>query len=250
MQPLKLNPVQWGQPEGIRENIDYALSLNLPELQPAPCAHYGTMVVVGSGPSLEHQIENIRNERGPILAVKGAYDYLRDRGITPDLYLSVEPRYRPVKNPSKDSVFLLASRVNRKVFDELKEHSILLWHSLSSENEAPPGKLAIGGGSTSGLRAVNVAYILGYRKIRFYGMDSCLGERNEKRVGQQPIDNTVAKTDVIVGGKRFICNMAMAAQAQDFQNIWDVMPDMEVEVIGGGLLAEILCQRRIQGLLC
>lgn len=246
MRELSIDVSQYGEPEGIQENIKYALSLNLQELQPAPCCHGGRIAIVGSGPSLEEHIEDIRNETCPVLAVKGAYDYLRERGITPDLYLSVEPRYRPIKNPSKDTFYLLASRVNKKMFDDLKDYPILLWHSWSINDEAPAGKLAIGGGSTSGLRAVNVAYVLGYRKITFYGMDSCLGKSGEKRVGQDPLSDHVEKTDVIVGDESYLCNMAMAAQAQDFQNIYDVM-DISMEVKGGGLLAAIQKERQRLG---
>lgn len=248
MQELAIDVRQYGEPDGIKDNIAYSCSLGLPELQPAPVTHGGRVVIVGSAPSLKDNIESIREEKAPIIAVKGAYDYLRDHGITPDAYLSVEPRYRPVKNPSKDSVYLLSSRVHKSVFDELKGHHILLWHSWSDEsNEVPSGKISIGGGSTSGLRAVNVAYVLGFRQITFYGMDSCLGESGEKRVDQDPLKNSVKTIPVIVGGNKFTCNMAMAAQAQDFQNIYEVM-DVTMEVKGGGLLAAILEERRKQGL--
>ena len=42
--------------------------------------------------------------------------------------------------------------------------------------------------------------------------------------------------------------MAMAAQAQDFQNIWSVMPDIHIESVGPGLLTAIIEERINQGL--
>lgn len=253
MQPLSIDVAQYGTVEGISENIRSALSLGLQELQFAPAKHDGTFVICGSGPSIESQIENIRADKEAgkaICAVKGAYDYLRSKGITPDLYLSVEPRYRPVKNPSKESSFLLASRCHPEVFKELSGYCIYLWHSWSidDESELIKDKTCIGGGTTSGLRAVNVGFILGYRKFIMYGMDSCLGERGEKRVDEPTLGKGVEKTDVVVGGRRFICNMAMAAQAQDFQHIYTVMPSVTIDVRGGGLLAAIVEERKARGM--
>lgn len=255
MQPLQIEVSQFGTPEGIGENISYSLSLGLPELQYVPWYHNGDFVICASGPSIKNHVEDIRRdwkEGKTIVGVKGGYDFLRENGITPSLYVSVEPRYRPIKDPSKETAYLLSSRVNKQVFDELKDYPIYLWHSWSEEdyNQLLKDKFMIGGGSTSGLRAVNVGYILGYRNFTFYGMDSCLGEEGNKRVNQPPLDATVKKIDVIVGGKRFICNMAMAAQAQDFQMLYEVMPDIHISIKGGGLLSAILDERKIKGLRC
>ena len=253
MQPLSIDVAQYGTAEGISENIRHALCLGLQELQFAPAKHDGTFVICGSGPSIESQLDNIRADKESgktICAVKGAYDYLRSKGITPDLFLSVEPRYRPVKNPSKQSSFLVASRCHPDLFKDLKGHCVYLWHSWSIDDESSliKDKTCIGGGTTSGLRAVNVGFTLGYRKFKMYGMDSCLGERGEKRIDEPTLSKFVEKTDVIVGERKFICNMAMAAQAQDFQHIYTVMPDVTIEVCGGGLLAAIIDERKKQGL--
>jgi len=251
MKELAIDVSQYGTPEGIEENVSFSTSLGLPELVMAPCRNGGKFIICGSGPSIQNHLEDIRQDQKdgyPICAIKGTYDFLIDNGIIPDLYVSVEPRYRPIKNPNKRSVFLLATRCHQDIFKELKDHTIVIWHSWSNQ-EAPlcKGRLAIGGGSTSGLRAVNIAYILGFLKIKMYGMDSCLGERGEKRINQDPLPDHIQKTDVVVGDKTFICNMAMAAQAQDFQMIYQIMPDITIDVIGGGLLAAIIEERKLKG---
>jgi hypothetical protein len=52
--------------------------------------------------------------------------------------------------------------------------------------------------------------------------------------------------DVYVGKhkRKFTCNMAMAQQANEFQLIYGVMPDITIEAKGDGLIAEILKTRR------
>ena len=177
--------------------------------------------------------------------MKGAYDFLRENDITPDLYISVEPRRRPIKDPSKKSTYLMASRCNPEDLDDLKDYCVLLWHSFT-EQESPiyEGLMGVGGGSTSGLRAVNIAYILGFKKIKMYGMDSCLMD-SEKRIGQGKIHDIVKTKDVIVGDRTFICNYGMAAQAEDFQMIYDIMPGIHIDIFGDGLLAAI-CKERVR----
>ena len=86
---LKVNVKAAGTPDGIVSNIRSAIARGLPELVPSLIAHDGHMVVVGSGPSMPSQIENIRAERArgrPIFAVKGAHDFLCKNGIQPDLW--------------------------------------------------------------------------------------------------------------------------------------------------------------------
>lgn len=252
MQPLAINVKQYVSPEGNEGQIRRALSLNLPELKPACCSHDGTFVIAASGPSLVEFVEDIRLEQAkgrPICAINGAYDYLVDQGITPNLFLTVDPRPMPqnVTKPQKESVFLLASRVNPEVFDRLKDYKILLWHSWSTENECAEfkGKFSIGGGTTSGLRAVNVGYVMGFRNFVFYGMDSCLADDGKtKRFSGEEAGAIV---DVIVGGERFLCNGAMAQQAQEFQTLYNVMPDLHIESKGYGLLAKILSERKRLG---
>jgi hypothetical protein len=107
-----------------------------------------------------------------------------------------------------------------------------------------PGKLAIGGGTTSGLRAINIGYIMGFRKFFLYGYDSCNSPDGRKRFTGELPGLTV---DVWVGGadgKKFNCNAAMAQQANEFQKLFEVMPDLQIEVIGPGLIAEIMRCRR------
>jgi uncharacterized Rossmann fold enzyme len=251
MQRLAINVKQYVSPQGNEAQIRETLSRKLPELTPACCAHDGTFVIVASGPSLPDYIDEIRaeQEKGrPVCAINGTYDYLVDNGIIPNLFLTVDPRPMPqnVTKPQKETVFLLASRVNPELFDRLKDYRVLTWHSWSmeSECEAFKGRFAIGGGTTSGLRAINVGYVMGFRNFVFYGLDSCLSD--DKKTKRFTGEEAGAIVDVIVGDETFYCNHAMAQQANEFQEIYKVM-DVHIEAKGRGLIAKILKERKRLG---
>lgn len=259
MQPLAIDVSQFGTADGNADIIRRNLERRLPEVSPAFVSHDGHMVIVGSGPSLPQFVGEIRREREqgrPICAIKGAHDFLCEQGIEPDLFVSVEPRDRRenLKHANNHTTYMLASRVSPLVFDHLANRKVVMWHSWSvaEECKAFKGRMAIGGGTTSGLRAINLFYVLGYRNFILYGFDSCLAPDGvTKRFTGELTGKTI---DVHVGGKegpnsrKFICNYAMAQQAQDFLKTWNVMPDVHVEVKGDGLLAAIVAERIAKGL--
>jgi hypothetical protein len=78
-------------------------------------------------------------------------------------------------------------------------------------------------------------------------MDSCnAADGVTKRVDGSLTGQTV---EVVVGitGRKFTCNIAMAQQAKDFQQLWTMMPDIGVEIVGDGLLKAILDERKRLG---
>jgi len=198
-------------------------------------------------------IDEIRAERAkgrPIIAVKAAHDFLCENGIEPDAWVNLDPRDRTsgIQRHNDHTVYMVASRCPPVTFDVLKDRKILLWHSWSDSPEIKavgPGKLAIGGGTTSGMRAINIGYILGYRKFVLYGYDSCNRADGIKRFTGEKTGPTL---DVYVGDgvekRKFVCNAAMAQQANEFQMIYAVMSDITVEAKGPGLIAAIIEERR------
>jgi len=253
MRPLRIDVNCYGTVESNGGNIQSALARKLPELTPALVSHDGHLVIVGSGPSLPDFVEEIRDEKArgrPICAVNGAYDFLIDQNIVPDLFLTVAPRPMPqnVTKPQAETIFLLASRVNPELFERLKDYKIMLWHSFGVESETQfyAGHPSIGGGSTSGLRSITVGYVMGFRHFVLYGMDSCLAEdRLTKRFTGEKAGMVL---DVIVGGRTFYCNGAMAQQANEIQELMQTWPDVHITIKGDGLLAAIWSERKRLGL--
>lgn len=257
LQPLKLDPTTFNIPQGIEAHIESALKRGLPELPPALCSHDGTFVIAGAGPSLarfEKELKEEREKGRPICAVKAAHDWLCQHGIEPELFLSIDPRDRRsnVQEKTENTIYLLASRCSPVLFDFLADRKIMLWHAASSESEnlffkKCGVKYLIGGTSTSGLRAINIGYYMGFRKFVLYGMDSCNAEDGiTKRIDGSLTGQTI---EVVVdgSGRKFTCNIAMAQQAEAFQQIWVMMPDAKLEIKGDGLLAAILEERKRRG---
>lgn len=253
-QRLRLDVAQFGVAGQHLPSIQSAMARGLPEFAPALVAHDGTMVIAGSGPSLPAFIDELKAEHAsgrPILAVNGAHDLLCANEITPDLFLTVDPRdiRHNLRRKNEGTIYLLASRVAPEVFDHLKDCRVMIWHSAGHPQEMPAfegtGVKKIGGGSTSGLRAIAVGYIMGFRKFVLYGFDSCNDAQGRKRFDSGVV---TVNTDVIVGGRTFICSMAMAAQANEFQTCtYGLLPGISLEAKGDGLIAAILEERRKMG---
>lgn len=266
-------PVQQaGTQESLSGNIRSALARNLPEFQPAIAFNDGHFVIVGSGPSLPAFLEELREERAkgrPICAVKGAHDWMVENGLEPDFFISCEPRERPLKRINDRTTYLIASRCNPDLFDQLTGKQVVIWHSAASkggiqpedgrtslewddldlldECEAWRGRFAIGGGSTSGLRALYVGFLLGFRKFILYGFDSCLDkDRDTKRFTGEKV-GAAWIGDVIADGRRFWCNGALMQQAIEFQEVYR-LPNISIEAKGDGLIAAILKGRAATGL--
>lgn len=268
---FKVGPVA-GDGGTAAANIRHALTLGLSDFHPLPVEHDGHFVLCGSGPSLPSFLNDLREERRQgrtICAVKGAHDFLCENGLEPDLFVSCEPRIRPLKYPNKRTAYLLASRCPPELFEQVKGLKVLLWHSWASRPGAPEptspnpswedfhpaeeceewkGKgEGVGGGTTSGLRAMMLGFLMGFRKMTLYGMDSCLAKDNyTKRFTGENI-GLQKPVDVIVGGKRFFCNPALAEQAMGFKQMafaFERLAGVQIEVKGDGLLAEIMKHHR------
>lgn len=248
MQPLEITVQAAGTEEELCSNIRSALARGLPELTLAPTKHDGNMVLVASGWSMPDFIDEIKAHRKagkPIVAIKAAHDFLCENGVQPDLWINLDPRDRTsgIKLLNDHTIYMPASRCPPSTFDYLKGRKMLLWHSWAPGPEMEaigPGKVAVGGGTTSGLRAVNIGYLLGFRSFIMYGYDSCNRADGLKRFTGE---HTGPSVDIWVGGpegKKFNCNMAMAQQANEFQKLFSVMGDITVDVKGPGLIAEIM----------
>ncbi len=248
--PLKIETKCIRSDEILLEHIEKNSKRGLPEFYPIPNPHNAVIVLVGSGPSAMNEIESIREQkkRGRlIVALKGAHDFLIENGIKPDWCIMLDPQEKIVncvKHHQPGITYFIASQCHPDVFDVLKEEYVIIWHALSmiGEDKILEGRVLIGGGTTTGLRAMNMIYSLGYRNAHLYGFDSCVTEKDGetyKRINvhtEGKLDKPGKIIDVWVGKTRYWANPAMAAQAQEFQQAMGVLKSMRVKVHGDGLI--------------
>lgn len=149
------------------------------------------MSIVGFGPSLKQTWQHIKR---PILTVSGAHDFLIERGVIPDYHMDCDPRdYKAqfVARPHKDVTYLMASVCHPKVWDYLEEMKVQLWHLHNGPETSEwvaqhdPGANMIGGGSTAGMRALEIGSMLGYRRFWIHGIDNSLAQ-GQRHAGPHP----------------------------------------------------------------
>ena len=194
--------------------------------------HSGGVVIVGGGPSIRNRVDEIRELQRdglPIWALNEVHDYLLERGVTPDAMVMLDALRASVcmvQNPRPGVDYIIASRCNPRVFTALRGHKVFIWTvnepgvDSVMRNVRQPW-FAVGGGGTVGLRAMNLAYLLGYTRLHLYGLDSSLGG------GTYAYDSFYDTTDEIVsvsvGGRSFRCFSYMAQQAEDFVRQYELL---------------------------
>jgi hypothetical protein len=249
-QPLNISGRCAANDEQLFANIDSALERGLPELTVQEDPHAGRVAIVGSGPSVAGQIATIHQMKAegvPILAVRDAHDWLIHNGVIPDYALSVDPLEKAAecfRNPHPEVHYLIASQSHPKMLDYLKGYKVTLWHPYFQKGQKYPKHL-IPGGETSGLRAIAVLYVMGWRDFHLFGFDSCL-EGNTLRINGDGLKHGDKAIPVQIEpeGEVFYCNLAMAQQAQSFQDQNKMFPDATFEGYGRGLIQAIIAKRQ------
>lgn len=247
--------------EQMRENC----KRDLPWFIAGDYADGADLVVVAGGPSVRSRLAAIRDrqKRGAkVLACNGARKMLVENGIVPDAiaFLDMSEEVTGfIGSPPDDALYLIASIVHPSVLDALEGKHVLLWHCDYGEgrnkdqadiiNSHPdkPGSL-IGGGNTIGVRTLNLGFLMGFKNIHLYGMDSSFAEDGadhaySKHVGTEPESVTVLYND-----KPYRCSPWMVKQAAEFEFYYRQFTSLgqRITVHGEGLIPDIWRSIRIR----
>lgn len=252
-------------PSELIRHMRYALSKGLPTLAQVD-AHDGEAVLCGAGPSLAENLEKIRELKAQghmVCAIKSAHDFLIEHGIRPDMALAVDPQQKIAdlyRKPGYGIRYFMATQCHPDVFDALKGYKVITWnvftkavHEYWMKRLKKKNKIGslffVNGGSTSGLRAIGLVWVMGYRKFHLFGYDSCLKTPEGDFTLEQ-----MADADLKIGGvknkkeimvvdadeRRFYCDPAMALQANEFLPQTEHMKDIRVKAYGNGLIPWIV----------
>ncbi len=205
------------------------------------------------GPSLKETWARIRR---PIISVSGAHDFLIERGVVPDWHVDMDPRPNKasMNTPHHMVRYLMASVCHPDLWDLLEGFDVQLWHLINGNDyetiqwvgEHHPAGMdcLIGGGSTVGQRALNVAAVaLGYRRFEIHGMDCSF--HVEQHAG--PHSGNIEKMcRVVSDGREFKTTPQMVQAAYEMIKFMQTQ-DAEVVFYGDGLMQD-MARRYQEGL--
>lgn len=199
------------------------------------------MVVCAAGPSLLKKLPMLKALAAigiPICAVKGVASVLLEHGITPKYAVFLDSRpdqIRLLKTTSKEVIYCLASQVDPALYARLEGHDIRTFNA-SHISLHDDGDDYITGGSTTGLRAINLMRWAGYTSFHLFGFDCCL-DGEQSHVYDK--DNVSEPLRVRVGDRYFMSTPEMACQHQDFVTEYlAVQNPLNVVVYGDGTIAQ------------
>lgn len=232
----------------ITKNIKSALGQNHKWLQMA-APHDGHAVIVGGAPSLKFNLKEIelRQQNNQIIfATNNAFNYLRANGIKPEVHVMLDAREENIEFvPQRGNTqCYYSSQCHPDVIKEASKHDLILWHPMIESifeiigNDT--GDALVGGGSTVGMKAIALAYILGYRKFHLYGMDSSYSE-GENHAYKQPLNDSEKVIEVTMNGSKYQSAPWMCTQVEDFKITARelVQQGCVLTVHGNGLLPDV-----------
>ncbi len=243
MYPVKgvVNAEMRGQNMG--KALDAAKANGWPQMKRKPLGDEKISIVC-YGPSLADTWRDIKR---PILTVSGAHDFLIERGIVPDYHMDCDPREHKaqfVKNAHPDVCYLMATCLHPVAWQYLAGRNVKLWHLHNGPETDEwlaihdPGANRLGGGTTAGARAFEVASMLGYKRFEVHGMDcSFRGEhRHAGKHGGKQQNEVEAK----VGDKWYRSSPQMIEAAREVLNPFIANYDVEVFFHGDGLMQQMV----------
>lgn len=223
-----------------------------------------TFVMICGGPSLEKHLDEIRAkslkpEEYLIVCSNMTGGYLLENGIVPHVHFILDPqekkRYDLTRNKvSSETQYWLNVACNPAVFEALKELGIKPYVFLAdfeAEGKAiqavkeslppgQPGMMAFQGGTMAGLRAMNLADAMGFRKLEYYGFDATVEVSEglarpyayEKRRGE-----AIIEVSCDLCPEKFNTTLIFQKQVNEFMKWRFKLPWIEISIFGGGLIS-------------
>lgn len=241
-------PVEW-----IIDNVNSSFQRDPPRFAKLPDLGKaeGPIAIIGGGPSLRGEIDNLKKFPGPLMSCGTCHDYLIDQGVVPTYHVIADSHPVTVnwlKKPHKDVIYLIASQCDPALFKALKDYNVRLWHAFVIREDGSDvvsfhGEPTIPGGDFVIGRAWPMATVLGHKDIHFYGFDcsfppKCLSQHayDYDWDTEEPCWVTVDFT-----GNRHLTTPGWMNQANMFVKMLTTSPDFKITIHGDGLVADICC---------
>lgn len=215
-------------------------------------------VIVAGGPSMKDRVHHIRarQKKGAcVLACNGAVKFLLANGVKPDIcaFLDISPEvlgFIPDVDPG--SLYMVASIVHPSVLDALEGRKICIWHvdygqartldqaAILRDFPKKPGSL-IGGGNTITMRAPHLAYLMGFKDVHIYGLDSSLAPDGSDHAYKKHEGVELEPVTIKLSNREYKCSPWMVKQAGEFEFYYQQFLSLGVPLMihGQGLVPDI-----------
>lgn len=240
-------------PELLLENVEASFNRNTPRFADMPKIGKDTrpIAIVGGGPSLRAELDNLNAFPGPVMGCGSVHDYLVGQGIYPDYHVVVDPCAVVVnwlKRPSPNVIYLIASQCHPNLFAVLDGQNVKLWHAFVVRDDGSKfvdfhGEPTIPGGDFVIGRAWPLAAVLGHRDIHFYGFDcsfpiECSSQHayDYEWDREEPCYATVEHTK-----ERFVTTPGWMAQLNTFMKMLAASAGQFTVTIHGDSLVSSMC---------
>ena len=222
-----------------------------------------TFVMVCGGPSLadwlwELRIKAANKEKYLVVCSNMTGAYLLENGIVPHAQFIIDPQEKKkfdvaVGKTSPQTQYWLNVACHPSVFETLSEQGIKPYGFLANFDKdgkaiqavkdslvpGQPGMMAIQGGTMAGLRAMNIADALGFRKMEYYGFDATVMVKDgkakpyayEKKRGEAIIEIFCDRCD-----QSFDTTLIFQRQVNEFLEWSNKLRWIDIKIIGGGLI--------------
>lgn len=207
-------------------------------------AHSQEIVIVTGGPSVADNLDSIRTHKAMgayVLACSGVAKMLLENGIRPDAHMILDSSPLCVAFvPNTQMRRYYASQCDRHVLDAAGDDLVLFDGYMQNIEQITPKADGpyVGGGTTVGTRSIGLAYLLGYRRIHCYGLDSSYTGEMVHSYHQWDYPTHLTVT---FDGKEYRTSPQLAAQVSEFQQMVPelVAHGVELFIHGTGLLPDV-----------
>lgn len=246
--------------------------------------HGQRAVIVGGGNSLwepevwNQFLEVVAIGGAKIIAVQQVAEKLRERGIIPHFVILGDPKdfVAGYVRPNTTSKILIASQCHDDVFDVHRSSDAYIWHASATDSyEGADGlitskdnefvlecakrykrpAISIEGGSTTGMRAWDIAIlVLGFRYIDIFGFDCSSGTNGEMYPFAKPIRDPIIMNNQVYDpvNKRSLSQVHSSTESMAYQalhlELWlqarsidvhkGLYPPFGIKVYGEGLFPD------------
>lgn len=230
-------------------NMQLAIERGFPVLTMQP-RREETLSIVGYGPSL---LTTWRQVTAPLLTLSGAHDFMLRNRVEPTYHADCDPRIHKsefVRHPCERTTYLMASCCHPQTWDYLCGQAVLLWHKDNgpetrawlNENE-PYSRWCLTGGSSIGIASLALAKVLGFRRVRLFGFDSCYADDGRLHADAGEPGELRDAQVVEAGGLTYVTTENMKRQAEEFEA---AAAGLEYEIVGEGLLKAMLNAKKVK----